>query len=54
MDIADKCDICEDIGCNDCANCYLGNPCYGCKDYDRQTHICTSNGACGDIKQGDG
>ena len=42
-----QCDICEEIGCKDCMNCYLGNPCINCDDYDKQTHICKSNGACG-------
>ena len=42
----DRCEICEEMGCNDCINCYLGNPCLGCGDYDRKTHECTSNGAC--------
>ena len=31
-----QCDICEEMGCKDCMNCYLGNPCLGCEDYDKR------------------
>jgi len=45
-----QCDICEEIGCKDCQNCYLGNPCIGCSDY-LPPNGCKSNGGCG--KDGD-
>lgn len=48
MDIGDICDFCEDM---DCMNCDLGNPCLGCKDYDKEKQDCTSNGACGERKE---
>lgn len=38
----------------DCMNCYLGNPCLGCQDYDKNTNTCTSNGACGDDNRKEG
>lgn len=44
-----QCEICEEIGCNDCQNCYLGNPCIGCDDYDRETNTCKSKGGCGEV-----
>lgn len=25
------CERCEEMGCVDCENCYLGNPCLGCE-----------------------
>ena len=37
------CDICEE---EDCINCYNGNPCLSCTDYDTINNGCTSNGAC--------
>lgn len=46
MDISDLCDLCEERGEKDCKNCYLGNPCIGCGDYDKKLCRCTSNGAC--------
>ncbi len=46
-----QCDICEEMGCKDCANCYLGNPCLGCEDYDREHDSCTSNGGCAETKK---
>lgn len=48
-----QCDVCEEMGCKDCQNCYLGNPCLGCKDYDSLTHQCISNGACADVERED-
>lgn len=49
-----QCDICEEMGCKDCENCYLGNPCIGCTDYDERNHTCRSNGACGgEAEEGD-
>ena len=45
-----QCDICEEMGINDCRLCYLGNPCIECKDYDADEDKCTSNGACGERK----
>lgn len=41
-----QCEICAEMGCDDCANCYLGNPCIGCADYDRVNNTCMSNGGC--------
>lgn len=47
----EQCDICMEMGCDDCMNCYLGNPCLGCKDYDKEKEECASNGACGERKE---
>ena len=45
MEIADICEyICEE---HNCMNCYLGNPCIGCADYDEDTDTCKSDGGCG-------
>ena len=41
-----RCDICKEIGIMNCKNCYLGNPCKGCEDYDEHADICISNGGC--------
>lgn len=55
MDISDICEyLCENIANMDCINCYLGNPCINCVDYDIKTHKCISNGGCAEeIKAGD-
>lgn len=45
MDKEYPCDYCHDI---DCMNCDFGNPCLGCKDYDRERDRCKSNGGCGE------
>lgn len=42
-----QCEMCKEVGKSDCENCYLGNPCYCCSDYDDITMKCTSEGACG-------
>ena len=42
------CEICMEMGQDDCENCYLGNPCIGCDDYDEVKHTCKSDGACGE------
>lgn len=42
-----QCEVCEEMGCNDCERCYLGNPCVECKDYDEHTGNCVSDGGCG-------
>ena len=42
-----QCDICAEMGCDDCMHCYLGNPCLGCDDYDQEHNTCKSNGGCG-------
>ena len=39
-----KCDVCADIGLDDCAHCPDG-PCYGCENIDN------CNGQCADIKE---
>lgn len=44
----DMCDICEEMGLKDCMNCWIGNPCLGCLDYDEHTQKCRSNGGCGE------
>ena len=41
-----QCDICREMGTDDCKSCHLGNPCLGCTDYDEVKDCCTSNGAC--------
>lgn len=41
-----QCDVCEEVGLNDCINCYLGNQCLECVDYDKAKHICMSDGGC--------
>ena len=41
------CETCAEMGCKDCMNCELGNPCIGCTDYNKETHTCSSNGGCG-------
>ena len=46
-----QCDICEEMGCKDCMNCYLGNPCLNCEDYNRQTDTCKSNGGCAERRE---
>lgn len=43
-----QCDICEEMGGNDCQHCSLGNPCLGCADYDEEQDRCTSDGGCAD------
>lgn len=40
-DVGDICDYCED---KDCEDCYLGNPCIECRDYDREREVCLSDG----------
>ena len=45
-----RCDICQEEGINDCKNCKLGNPCYGCDDYDIENNSCKSKGACANIR----
>lgn len=40
------CDLCND---EDCINCYNGNPCLSCTDYDRINNECMSNGACSEV-----
>ena len=37
------CDICDEKSCKDC---YFGNPCLNCLDYDRTKDTCKSNGGC--------
>lgn len=49
----EQCDICEEMGCKDCMNCPLGNPCLDCQDYDREKDICKSNGGCAERRQDD-
>lgn len=39
-----QCEICVEMGCTDCVNCYLGNPCLNCEDYDGQNDVCKSSG----------
>ncbi len=46
-----QCDICEEMGTNDCMRCSLGNPCINCTDYDERADKCKSNGGCGDRMQ---
>lgn len=41
------CDICIELGMDNCVNCELGNPCLGCKDYDEEATTCKSEGGCG-------
>lgn len=43
----EPCDVCRETGNDDCMNCSWGNPCLDCDDYDRRTHDCKSEGACG-------
>ncbi len=43
----DQCEICHEVGGDDCKYCSLGNPCYGCDDYDIEHDTCKSNGGCG-------
>lgn len=45
-----QCDICEEVGCKDCINCRLGNPCLDCENYDRKKGICKSDGRCADMR----
>lgn len=45
-----RCDICQEEGINDCKNCKLGNPCYGCDDYDIENDFCKSKGACANVR----
>ena len=42
------CELCKEYGDHDCKRCNLGNPCFGCADYDMWNDVCTSDGACGD------
>lgn len=42
-----QCETCE-CDRKDCINCWLGNPCIGCTDYDPWNDKCESEGACGD------
>lgn len=49
----DQCDICEEMGLNECLYCSLGNPCYGCDDYDIKNNTCRSNGGCAEGGQDD-
>lgn len=42
-----QCEMCREVGDYDCRFCYLGNPCYGCKDYDIENDKCKSNGGYG-------
>lgn len=46
-----QCDVCEEVGLNDCINCYLGNPCLDCVDYDKAKHICMSDGGCAERRE---
>lgn len=48
-----QCDICEEMGMNDCMHCYLGNPCWGCDDYIEMGE-CKSNGGCGQKQHDEG
>ena len=48
-----QCDICEEMGVNDCKHCSLGNPCLGCVDYDEYNDTCKSNGGCAEIGESD-
>ena len=45
-DELNQCEICIEMGQDDCENCYLGNPCIECDDYDEVKHTCKSDGAC--------
>lgn len=46
MDTSHICEyLCEGQNCIDC---YLGNPCLSCDDYDKINKGCTSNGSCFD------
>ena len=45
----DQCERCREQGADLCEICYLGNPCYGCEDYDRETKDCKSKGGCADV-----
>lgn len=40
------CEKCKEYGVNDCKSCNLGNPCWGCSDYDTWKGRCESEGAC--------
>ena len=46
-----QCEICREIGEDNCKDCYLGNPCLGCDDYYYEKDICMSNGACFEQKE---
>ena len=48
-----QCDICEEMGVNDCQHCSLGNPCLGCVDYDEDNDTCKSNGGCAERGESD-
>lgn len=48
-----QCDICEEMGVNDCKHCSLGNPCLGCVDYDEENDTCKSNGGCAERGESD-
>lgn len=45
------CDICIELGMNNCINCTLGNPCLGCEDYEEDTITCKSGGGCDNMRQ---
>ena len=45
-----QCETCEEMGYKDCVDCYLGNPCLNCEDYDRQNDVCKSSGGCADMR----
>ena len=45
-----QCETCEEMGYKDCINCYLGNPCLTCEDYDRQNDVCKSSGGCANTR----
>lgn len=46
-----QCEICEEMGVNDCKYCYLGNPCLNCDDYEQEHDTCMSLGGCGKTKE---
>lgn len=46
-----QCEICEEMGGNDCMRCPLGNPCLGCDDYDEEYETCMSLGGCGERRE---
>ena len=42
-----ECEICRENGLMDCKDCFSGNPCLKCDDYDYENDKCKSNGGCG-------
>lgn len=41
-----QCEICREMGYDDCVHCGMGNPCIGCPACDYESGECVVNGAC--------